>query len=93
MFNGLILTDHIVKKAWFIHYFHENYFRQVEGMAYPAITSTVVSNSLMPMPPFPEQVQIASILSGVDAIQNLFWPIKTCVGLVMFLILLRVVKL
>ncbi len=49
------------------HYFHENYFRQMEGMAYPAITSTVVSNSLMPIPPLPEQVQIASILGGVDA--------------------------
>ena len=41
---------------------------QMEGLAYPAVTSKVIANSLMPYPiEEKERQKIASILSGVDA--------------------------
>ena len=47
--------------------FESNYFRKMEGMAYPAITSSVVSNSLILIPnDKKEREKIATILSNVD---------------------------
>ena len=46
-----------------------NYISKMEGMAYPAITSSVVSNSLIPLPCDKKEIKkIASILSKVDAL-------------------------
>ena len=50
------------------HVFKLNYTRQMEGLAYPAITSSAVSNAYIPAPNNPdERKKIASILSRVDA--------------------------
>ena len=53
---------------YFKSYFFElNYLRKMEGMAYPAITSSVISNSLIPTPnDEKEREKIASILSNTD---------------------------
>lgn len=49
------------------HIFEENYIWQMGGIVYPAISSSVVSNSLIPTPRKDEQKQIATILSNVDS--------------------------
>lgn len=49
------------------HHFETDILRHMEGMAYPAITSNVIGNSLIPYSPNNlERGRIASILSKVD---------------------------
>ena len=49
--------------------FEMRMIREMEGLAYPAVTSKVVANSLIPYPIEKDEKQkIASILSGVDAL-------------------------
>lgn len=51
------------------HLFEKNFIRQMEGMAYPAITSSDVSKSLIPLPArIEERKQIGQILSNVDSL-------------------------
>jgi len=51
------------------HLFEQIFIRQMEGMAYPAITSTVVSESLIPIPnEITERKKIGLILSNVDSL-------------------------
>ncbi len=78
---------------YFLAFGEKIIFATAQGTKQQSLNLEISKKIKIPIPSFSEQQKIASILSGVDAIQNLFWPIKICVGLVMFLILLRVVKL
>jgi type I restriction enzyme, S subunit len=63
-----IFSDNNFLFAYFkSHLFESNYIREMEGMAYPAITSSVVSNSSIPIPNNKkERERIGIILSNVD---------------------------
>ena len=62
--DGELIFQFIQSKLFEMHM-----VREMEGLAYPAVTSKVVANSLIPYPiDKHEKQKIASILSGVDAL-------------------------
>ena len=65
--DGELIFQFIQSKLFEIHM-----VREMEGLAYPAVTSKVVANSLIPYPiDKHEKQKIASILSRVDALIEL----------------------
>ena len=61
--DGELIFQFVQSKLFEMHM-----IREMEGLAYPAVTSKVVANSLIPYPiEKHERQKIASILSGVDA--------------------------
>ena len=50
--------------------FIEDMVRKATGASYPAVSTKIVSESLVPLPPLPEQRRIAAILDAADALRR-----------------------
>ncbi|WP_244743486.1 restriction endonuclease subunit S [Mesorhizobium sp. L-8-10] len=57
---------HWVRSPQFI----ETMVREATGASYPAVSDRIVKNSLIPLPPLPKQLRIATILDKADALRR-----------------------